>query len=98
MPSFPKCVIQLSRAKRITINECRQFSSQSQNDSGLRQDFYSKLGSRGVLAISGPNVVNFLQGLITNHMPKIERGGDGFYTAFLAPNVGITKSEFDEIA
>ncbi|ORZ00538.1 hypothetical protein BCR43DRAFT_511533 [Syncephalastrum racemosum] len=35
--------------------------------------------------MDGVDVPKFLQGLITNHMPLIAAGGDGFYTAFLTP-------------
>lgn len=44
---------------------------------------YCRLPSRAVLSLSGDDSTKFLQGMITNHMPLIERGGDGFYSAFL---------------
>ena len=48
-------------------------------------DRYAHIPGRGFVEIQGPDVVKFLQGLMTNHMPKIERGGDGLYCAFLTP-------------
>ncbi|KAF9950918.1 ccr4 associated factor [Modicella reniformis] len=40
---------------------------------------------RGLLEIRGKDASKFLQGLITNHMPRIENGGPGFLAAFLNP-------------
>ncbi|KAF9339835.1 ccr4 associated factor [Linnemannia elongata] len=37
------------------------------------------------MAIHGKDASKFLQGLITNHMPRIENGGGGFLAAFLSP-------------
>ncbi|TPX32455.1 aminomethyltransferase [Synchytrium microbalum] len=57
-------------------------------------DRYTLLQNRGFLEIEGADVVKFLQGLITNHMPKIERGGDGFYCAFLTPQGRVLYDAF----
>ncbi|KAF8933288.1 ccr4 associated factor [Dissophora ornata] len=46
---------------------------------------YIHLPTRGLLEIRGKDASKFLQGLITNHMPRIENGGSGFLTAFLSP-------------
>ncbi|KAI9141612.1 hypothetical protein BKA69DRAFT_1019546, partial [Paraphysoderma sedebokerense] len=46
---------------------------------------FAKVPDRGVILVEGADSVKFLQGLITNHMPKIERGGEGFFAAFLNP-------------
>ncbi|KAF9361088.1 ccr4 associated factor [Mortierella sp. AD094] len=46
---------------------------------------YIHLPTRGLLEIRGKDASKFLQGLITNHMPRIENGGSGFFAAFLNP-------------
>ncbi|KAF9426784.1 ccr4 associated factor [Podila epigama] len=46
---------------------------------------YIPLPTRGLLEIRGKDASKFLQGLITNHMPRIEAGGGGFLAAFLSP-------------
>ncbi|KAG0030316.1 ccr4 associated factor [Podila clonocystis] len=46
---------------------------------------YIHLPTRGLLEIRGKDASKFLQGLITNHMPRIESGGGGFLAAFLNP-------------
>ncbi|KAI1318012.1 ccr4 associated factor [Mortierella claussenii] len=46
---------------------------------------YIRLATRGLLEIRGKDASKFLQGLITNHMPRIENGGPGFLAAFLSP-------------
>lgn len=48
---------------------------------------YIHLPTRGLLQIHGKDASKFLQGLITNHMPRIENGGGGFLAAFLSPKV-----------
>ncbi|RIA96450.1 hypothetical protein C1645_733205 [Glomus cerebriforme] len=48
-------------------------------------DHYVKIPDRGLLELYGSDTVKFLQGLITNDMPSISSGGDGFYAAFLNP-------------
>jgi folate-binding Fe-S cluster repair protein YgfZ len=48
---------------------------------------FAKVPHRQLLEMEGPDASKFLQGLITNHMPLISAGGDGFYTAFLTPQV-----------
>ncbi|CAG8517520.1 5499_t:CDS:2 [Gigaspora rosea] len=58
----------------------RQFSV-----STLQSDHYVQVPDRGLVEVGGEDSIKFLQGLITNHMPLIQSGGDGFYTAFLNP-------------
>ncbi|KAJ1983249.1 ccr4 associated factor [Dimargaris cristalligena] len=48
-------------------------------------DSYTSIPDRGFIQVHGPDAVTFLQGLITNHMPKIAVGGGGLYTHFLIP-------------
>ncbi|TPX56347.1 aminomethyltransferase [Powellomyces hirtus] len=47
------------------------------------KDQFSALPGRGFLEIEGPEAVKFLQGLTTNQISRIERGGDGIFAAFL---------------
>ncbi|CAG8805060.1 32541_t:CDS:2, partial [Racocetra persica] len=53
--------------------------------STLQSDHYVQVPDRSLVEINGEDGVKFLQGLITNHMPSIQSGGDGFYSAFLNP-------------
>ncbi|KAI9208005.1 uncharacterized protein BJ171DRAFT_492338 [Polychytrium aggregatum] len=46
---------------------------------------YVRLDNRACLEIEGPEAIKFLQGLTTNQMLNIERGGDGVLAAFLSP-------------
>ncbi|CAO3702964.1 unnamed protein product [Rhizopus stolonifer] len=46
---------------------------------------YCAIPNRSLIELEGVDTAKFLQGLITNHMPKISPGGDGFYTSFLTP-------------
>ncbi|KAI8825593.1 uncharacterized protein EV422DRAFT_132638 [Fimicolochytrium jonesii] len=46
-------------------------------------DSFTPLPNRGFVAVDGPDAVKFLQGLTTNQMGLIERGGDGVFCAFL---------------
>ncbi|CAB5200995.1 uncharacterized protein OCT59_022770 [Rhizophagus irregularis] len=48
-------------------------------------DKYIKVPYRGLIELHGYDTIKFLQGLITNNMPSISSGGDGFYTASLNP-------------
>ncbi|CDS06598.1 hypothetical protein LRAMOSA09126 [Lichtheimia ramosa] len=48
-------------------------------------DRYASIPDRSLLEIQGPDTAKFLQGLITNNMPLIAQGGDGFFTSFLTP-------------
>jgi folate-binding Fe-S cluster repair protein YgfZ len=54
-------------------------------------DHYCQVPDRSLLELEGPDTSKFLQGLITNHMPKISLGGDGIYAAFLTPPVTIIR-------
>jgi folate-binding Fe-S cluster repair protein YgfZ len=56
-----------------------------EEDEVHKSDHYVQVSNRGLLQLEGADTVRFLQGLITNHMPLIERGGDGFYAATLTP-------------
>ncbi|KAI9225001.1 hypothetical protein BC828DRAFT_372065 [Blastocladiella britannica] len=58
------------------------------------KDACARLSSRRLLALRGDAAVPFLQGLVTNHMPKIARGGDGLYTAFLSPHGRVLYDAF----
>ncbi len=53
-------------------------------------DSYVRLPSRCTLEISGRDAVKFLQGLTTNQMTRIEKGGDGMLCAFLSPQVRVS--------
>ncbi|KAI8868545.1 Aminomethyltransferase folate-binding domain-containing protein [Ramicandelaber brevisporus] len=59
----------------------RQFSS-----GASATDYYVQVPNRAVLGVSGRDATKFLQGLITNHMGRVELGGRGFYSAMLTPN------------
>lgn len=50
-------------------------------------DRYASIPDRSLLEIQGPDTAKFLQGLITNNMPLIAQGGDGFFTSILTPQV-----------
>ncbi|KAL1917376.1 uncharacterized protein VTP21DRAFT_5032 [Calcarisporiella thermophila] len=53
-----------------------------------------RIPNRAFLQLEGADSVKFLQGLVTNHMPKIENGGAGFFAAFLAPNGRVLNDVF----
>ncbi|KAF9916280.1 ccr4 associated factor [Lobosporangium transversale] len=55
---------------------------------------YIHLPTRGLLEIRGKDASKFLQGLITNHMPRIENGGSGFLAAFLNPKGRVMYDTF----
>ncbi|KAF9994939.1 ccr4 associated factor [Entomortierella chlamydospora] len=55
---------------------------------------YIHLPTRGLLEIRGKDASKFLQGLITNHMPRIENGGSGFFAAFLSPKGRVMYDAF----
>ncbi|KAI8384666.1 uncharacterized protein BYT42DRAFT_563252 [Radiomyces spectabilis] len=46
---------------------------------------YSRVPERGFIELEGQDTTKFLQGLITNHMPRLSTGGDGFFAGFLTP-------------
>ncbi|KAF9972162.1 ccr4 associated factor [Actinomortierella ambigua] len=73
-PSFPH-----PWATALSLNIRRSFTAQPESGS------YIHLATRGLLEIRGKDASRFLQGLITNHMPRIEQGGSGFLAAFLSP-------------
>ncbi|KAJ1978898.1 ccr4 associated factor [Dimargaris verticillata] len=51
----------------------------------LESDQVTSLDHRKLIEVSGQDATDFLQGQITNHMPKLAVGGGGFYAAFLIP-------------
>ncbi|KAG0352201.1 ccr4 associated factor [Podila minutissima] len=64
----------------------RQNSTLSSKDPSIENSgVYIHLPTRGLLEIRGKDASKFLQGLVTNHMPRIESGGGGFLAAFLSP-------------
>lgn len=72
----------------------RTFATSSSNtivekDPVHEGDHYALVPNRSLIEIEGPDTAKFLQGLITNHMPLIATGGNGFYSAFLSPQVMI---------
>lgn len=58
-------------------------------DSSLAKNQFSLLQDRSLVRIKGADATKFLQGLTTNQMTKIERGGDGILTAFLNAQVTL---------
>ncbi|KAI9348949.1 hypothetical protein DFJ73DRAFT_960107 [Zopfochytrium polystomum] len=46
-------------------------------------DRFARVPHRGVIEIEGADTVKFLQGMVTNQVAKIERGGDGMLAGFL---------------
>lgn len=54
----------------------------------------TRLPLRSILSVSGADASKFLQGLITNHMPKVEAGGDGMYACFLSSSGRILYDSF----
>nr|KAJ3422511.1 ccr4 associated factor [Polyrhizophydium stewartii] len=46
-------------------------------------DVFARLDGRAVVRIDGPDSVPFLQGMVTNQMTLVERGGAGILAAFL---------------
>ncbi|KAJ3171232.1 ccr4 associated factor [Geranomyces variabilis] len=47
------------------------------------KDQFTVLEGRGFLEVQGVEAIKFLQGLTTNQLTKVERGGDGVFAAFL---------------
>ncbi|KAJ3410217.1 Iron-sulfur clusters incorporation protein, partial [Chytridiales sp. JEL 0842] len=48
------------------------------------KDRYTTVPNRGLIELEGVDAVKFLQGMVTNQMTKVERGGDGILAAFLS--------------
>lgn len=70
----------------------RQNSTLSSKDPSIENSgVYIHLPTRGLLEIRGKDASKFLQGLVTNHMPRIESGGGGFLAAFLSPKVSCSQ-------
>ncbi|CAO3660425.1 unnamed protein product [Umbelopsis ramanniana] len=75
----------------LTVTSCkRSFSSATLSPSVEKDplhegDRYALVPNRSLIEIEGADTSKFLQGLITNHMPLIATGGNGFYSAFLSP-------------
>ncbi len=55
-------------------------------------DAFTLLKNRSCLRVSGIDAVKFLQGLTTNQMNKIERGGEGMLSLFLQSNVSFNRN------
>jgi hypothetical protein len=70
-----------------TIQTSEPFHAIGNENKVHKCDYYAKVPDRGLLELHGDDTVKFLQGLITNNMPSISSGGDGFYAAFLNPVV-----------
>ncbi|KAI8580299.1 hypothetical protein K450DRAFT_237822 [Umbelopsis ramanniana AG] len=75
----------------LTFASCKRSSSSATSSSFAEKDplhegdCYALVPNRSLIEIEGVDTSKFLQGLITNHMPLIATGGNGFYTAFLSP-------------
>ncbi|KAG2184172.1 hypothetical protein INT44_009187 [Umbelopsis vinacea] len=75
----------------LTVASCKRSSSSAasspfaEKDSLHDGDRYALVPNRSLIEIEGVDTTKFLQGLITNHMPLIATGGNGFYSAFLSP-------------
>ncbi|KAG2176393.1 hypothetical protein INT43_005627 [Umbelopsis isabellina] len=77
----------------------RAFATSSSNtlvekDSVHEGDHYALVPNRSLIEIEGPDTAKFLQGLITNHMPLIAAGGNGFYSSFLSPQGRVLYDTF----
>ncbi|KAI8886704.1 Aminomethyltransferase folate-binding domain-containing protein [Backusella circina FSU 941] len=83
--------IALGLFKKPHVTLTRSFVSSSpirpfhEKDTVHKEDRYCEIPNRSVIELEGVDSVKFLQGLITNHMPRISPGGDGFYAGFLTP-------------
>ncbi|KAI8986536.1 hypothetical protein BDB01DRAFT_785961 [Pilobolus umbonatus] len=72
----------VTSARSITSTSTIRFH---EKDPFHKGDHYCQVPNRSIIELEGPEASKFLQGLITNHMPAISHGGDGFYAAFLTP-------------
>lgn len=77
-----------------TIPTSEPLHTSEKEDNVHKGDHYVKVPNRGLLELHGDDTVKFLQGLITNNMPSISSGGDGFYAAFLNPVVSTVFKKF----
>ncbi|KAK9765417.1 ccr4 associated factor [Basidiobolus ranarum] len=84
----------LKRSNNRTFTTISPLSPTHEKDPLHEGDNFLKVPDRGILQIHGDDTVKFLQGIITNHMPHIATGGDGFFTAFLAPNGRVLYDAF----
>ncbi|PVU90543.1 hypothetical protein BB561_004832 [Smittium simulii] len=64
----------------------RELSQRLLSSNNLLNGSYTRLATRGLVQVSGPDSENFLQGLTTNQMTKIKPGLSGLYQTFLYPN------------
>ncbi|KAI9255555.1 hypothetical protein BY458DRAFT_519967 [Sporodiniella umbellata] len=55
---------------------------------------YAKIPSRCLLALEGRDTSKFLQGLMTNHMPRLNTDGQILYTSFLTPQGRMITDSF----
>lgn len=51
----------------------------------LLRNQYARVPDRAFIELAGVDTARYLQGMITNHMPSIENGGEGMLAAFLTP-------------
>lgn len=84
-----------AQRRTLTSTVTKPFEEKDERHKG---DHYAPIPDRGVLEIEGPDTAKFLQGLITNHMPLISAGGDGFFAAFLTPQVPFSLRIFPRSA
>lgn len=68
----------------ITKIQSRLITGASFLKSSLGSDNYCQISSKSLFRIQGPDSNKLLQGLITNNMTKIDKGGDALFCAFLS--------------
>ncbi|CAO0800705.1 unnamed protein product [Mucor circinelloides] len=79
---FKQSLLKPTLARSFVSSPTSHFQEKDELHKG---DHYTPVPGRSLLELEGPETAKFLQGLMTNHMPKISPGGDGFYAAFLTP-------------
>lgn len=78
--SFSLKVINNLKANFSYKNYCKRFVSVS---SSFNKNVLQRLENRGLVRVTGDEVVPYLQGLITNDMRHLEDGAGSMYTMFL---------------
>ena len=68
------------------VFQSKIFAMWKQAQQILKQDTLIQL-PKSLYRIHGTDAVKFLQGLVTNQMTKIEKGGEAMLAAFLNPQV-----------
>ncbi|KAF9112558.1 ccr4 associated factor [Mortierella sp. AM989] len=76
------------------LGAIRRTRSRFMSTANTTSGSYIHLPTRGLLEIRGKDASKFLQGLITNHMPRIENGGCGFLATFLNPKGRVMYDAF----